>query len=124
MALDVQPILDAAASYGSTLGVFDRVMGHEPQNPPGSGMTMAIWVEWIRPLPKRSGLAATSVVLGLMQRIYKTAVAEPADGIDPAMIGAVQAVFNKYSTGFTLGGLVTAVDVLGESGTLMDAKAG
>jgi len=124
MALDVQPILEAAASYASTLGVFDRVMGHEPQNPPGSGLTMAIWVEHLRPNPKRSGLAVTSVVLDLMQRVYKTAAAEPADGIDPAMTGAVQAIFNKYSTGFTLGGLVTAVDLLGEGGALMDAKAG
>lgn len=122
--LDFPPLLSAIESAAAALGCFDRTQDHEPQNPPGTGVTFAVWPEDLRPSPKFSGLASTSVLLVMTARLYKTAQAEPASGIDPALISALQLFLNAVTGGFTLGGLVSAVDLLGMEGTPLSAKAG
>lgn len=121
--LDFPPLLSAVESVAAALGCFDRTMNHEPENPPGQGLTFALWPEEIRPT-KRNGLAATSVLLVLTARIYKTSQVNIDGSIDPDMVNALQLFLNAITGGFTLGSRVMAVDLLGMEGTPLAAKAG
>jgi hypothetical protein len=122
--IDGEALLNAAMSHAMQLGVFDSVNGHEPKSAPGSGVTCAVWVQNIRPIPLASGLDATSALVVLNQRVYIPMVAEPQDAIDPRVVGAVTALMQAYTEGFTLGGLIRNVDLLGMYGVPMDAQAG
>lgn len=122
--LDLKPALNALISLAHSTGYFAQVNGHEPKsNPPRGGLTAAIWVQNIR--PHRSGLASTTVRVEWRQRLYTSMTAEPQDAIDPTLLEATCALMAEYSLGFTLGGLVRSVDLLGESaGQPLSAQAG
>lgn len=122
--IDGEALLNAAMSHAMRLGVFDSVNGHEPKSAPGSGVTCAVWVQNIRPIPLASGLDATSALVVLNQRVYIPMVAEPQDMIDPRVAGAVTALMQAYTEGFTLDGVIRNVDLLGMYGVPMDAQAG
>ena len=122
--IDGEALLNAAVSHAMQLGVFDSVNGHEPKSAPGSGVTCAAWAQNIRPIPLASGLDATSALVVLNQRVYIPMVAEPQDMIDPRVVGAVTALMQAYTEGFTLGGQIRNVDLLGMYGVPMDAQAG
>lgn len=123
MALDVDGIVDAAMSHAMASGWFDRVNGHEPKNPPGNGLTAAVWMERVKPVLS-SGLASTSAQVVLNVRLYTSMLQEPQDAIDPTMMKALSALFEAYSGDFTLGGLVREVDLIGAEGTSLQAEAG
>jgi hypothetical protein len=123
-ALDINAIIDGVVSHALTLGLFERVNGHEPANPPGNGLTAAVWVDYIGPHPGASGLAATSARLVLMVRIYSSAQSEPLDAIDPAVTYATGVLMGEYSGDFDLSGAVREVDLLGQAGAPMSAQAG
>lgn len=116
MSLDTTGILNALVSHALSLGVFERVNTHEPKNAPGHGLTAAAWVDSIAPMAIVSGLAATSARIVFNVRVYGSAEQEPADMIDPNMVGAIDQLMNAYSGDFTLGGLVRNVDLLGQGG--------
>lgn len=122
MALDTVGILTAVQSHALASGLFDRVNRHEPRNPPGNGLTAAIVVNRIQ--PARSGLASTSALLILSVQVYRNMQTEPADDIDPAVLGAIDALMDAYAGDFELGGLVSHVDIRGSQGTPMAAQAG
>lgn len=122
--LDLKPVLAALVSHTAATGYFARVNTHEPKSPPQrGGLTAAIWVQTISP-HRRSGLASTTVRVEWRQRLYTNMVAEPQDAIDPAVLDATCALMAAYSFGFTLGGLVRSVDLLGEAGNPLAAQAG
>lgn len=107
------------------LGLFAAVNGHEPKNPPQAvGITAAVWVQDLGPTGVSTGLASTSAVMTFMVRLYQDMLAEPADEIDPGLYDAVDAVFALVSADFTLGDAVDFVDLLGQTGTAMTARAG
>lgn len=124
MTLDLVTLMDAAQSHALASGHFDRVNGHEPKNAPGNGLSYALWVEDIRPVPAQSGLNRTTVRLGLSARVYLPMVVEPQDRIDPTVLGATDALLRAYSRDFTLGGRVESVDLLGRHGEPLSGKAG
>ncbi|WP_326646056.1 hypothetical protein OG884_15505 [Streptosporangium sp. NBC_01755] len=124
MSLDATTILDGLTSHALALGLFERVNSHEPKNAPGNGLTAAVWVDSIAPVPTGSGLASTSARLVFNVRIYTGAEQEPADAIDPNMLAATDALMSAYSGDFTLGGSVRNVDLLGQAGTSLSAQAG
>ncbi len=123
MTLNASTVFDAALSHAMALGLFERVNGHEPKNAPGNGLTLAMWAQDITPIPS-SGLASTSAQLVLNQRIYSAMEQEPQDAIDPNIINAVDVLFTAYSGDFTLGGLIRCVDLLGQHGVRLAARAG
>jgi len=125
MALDSVSIVDAVASHASASGHFEQVIKHEPKVAPGNGLSASIWTDEIKPAALSSGLAATAARLVLNVRVAMNMLYEPQDDIDPKMLGgAVDALMNAYTGDFTLGGLVRNVDLLGEDGEGMFAKAG
>lgn len=119
-------IIDAVASYAASLGYYDRVNAHEPKskNPALDGITAAIWAQTLDTLPEGSGLAASSARLELQVRTYTNMLAEPQDAIDPRVLDAVNALMAAFHGGFTLGGEVWFVDLLGAYGEKLRAKAG
>lgn len=117
-------VLDGVVSHAMTLGLFERVNQHEPKNAPGRGLTAAIWVDTVAPIPAGSGLAVTTGILTLRVRLYTSMLAEPADMIDPTITAAVGAPLSAYSGDFDLGGQIRNVDLLGATGRALSAQAG
>ena len=125
MALGIVAILDTLQSHAAASGYFDGPVGtHEPKQAPGNGLSCAIWVQSIGPTPGSSGLAATSGRIELNVRLFTSMLQEPQDAIDTNLLLAVDALLAAYSGDFELGGNVRAVDLLGEAGTALSAKAG
>jgi hypothetical protein len=124
MSLDIASILDGIVSHALRLGYFERVNQHESVNPPGHGLTAAVWVQDIMPVPARSGLASTSTRLAFTVRLYASAVQQPVDAIDPAMVTATDALMRAYTGDFDLGGAVAEIDLLGAHGIPLRAQAG
>lgn len=123
--LDIQGILAAIESHASASGLFEAVNGNEPFNPPATGgLTCAVWVNDIAPVGAASGLIATTGRLEFNVRLYTSAVQQPLDAIDPALVAAVDALLTAYSGDFQLGGEVKEIDLLGSHGTPLRAQAG
>jgi len=124
VSLDTTAIVAAVASHALASGYFDRVGRHEPKNAPGNGLSAAIWVDRIAPLPGSSGLAVTAGLLVVQLRIYQNMLYEPQDSIDPNLAAAVDGLMTAYSGDFDLGATVRNIDLLGQYGEGLTAQAG
>lgn len=122
--LDIDTLMDELIARALALAVFDQINGHEPKSAPGRGVTAAVWVQDIMPVPAVSGLDSTSVRLELMWRLYTPMIQEAPDAIDPSMIKALDALCGAYSEDFELDGAAMEVDLLGAYGDPMRARAG
>jgi len=117
-------IYAAAVSAAQKLNVFETVTQHEPKAKPVSLPALALWVQDLRPVAAVSGLSATSGRLGLRARIYKNFLGKPEDRIDPDLLRLTSVLLGAYSGGFTFGGSVMEVDLLGAYGESLSAQAG
>lgn len=124
MTIAIESILDQVVSHAMTTGLFERVNTHEPKNAPGSGLSAAIWVDSIGPVPQGSGLMSTTGRVALHIRLFANMLQEPQDAIDPNMIKAVDVLMGRYSGDFELGSSVRNVDLLGQAGAPLSAQAG
>lgn len=124
MALNTKGILLALMDRASTSGLFEAVNGHEAKSAPGNGLSAEVYVAGLKPIPGRSGLASTTMLLTAIIRVRTNMLSEPADDIDPTIMGAVDALFAALSGDFDLGNLVQEVDLLGAHGTPLSGKAG
>jgi hypothetical protein len=122
MALDCDALMNAIRDHCLTLGVFESVNMHEPEGNAGNYVA-ALWVQTVDPV-KSSGLATTSLRVAFTLRIYSNIVAKPADEIDPNLASAVSAVMEGLSADFTLAEQVREIDLLGQFGVGLSAKAG
>lgn len=122
--LDLAAYRSAAMSHAQSLGVFGQVLGHEPVSAPGSGLTYAMWVGPVQPIPERSGLNSVSARLELRGRVFLPADTEPMDDVDVMVTDAVSKLMGAYCGDFTLGGLVAEIDVLGAYGALLSSDTG
>lgn len=123
MSLGTKAILAAVISHAKGSGRFERVLTHEPKSAPGNGLSVAVWVQSLRPTDG-SGLTSTTARLELSVRVYTNMLADPQDAIDARLLDAVDALMAAYSGDFTLGGLIRNVDLLGEHGDSLSADAG
>lgn len=124
MSLDMAGILNAVVSHAQGLGLFERVNTHQSDNAPGNGLTCAVTVAEVGPTAGASGLVSTTSRIALSVMVFAPVVQEPADDIEPVLIGAADALFAAYSGDFELGGLVRDVDLLGAHGTPLSAQTG
>ncbi|HEY5986048.1 MAG TPA: hypothetical protein VIV12_06625 [Streptosporangiaceae bacterium] len=124
MTIGLPAILDAVVSHAAASGHFDRIGRHEPKSAPGTGLSAAIWVDRVSPLPGASGLAQTSALVVLNIRVYTNMLADPPDDIDPSLMSAVDGLMTAYSGDFDLGGTVRNVDLLGAYSAGLSAQAG
>lgn len=120
----VNALFNAAESAMLKLGTFRSVNTHEPKSAPGSGLRLSIWVDTIVPVPRGSGLSATSGSIILLARAYGNMLQKPEDEIDPRLTAAASSIINAFSTDFTLDGTIRHVDLLGMYGQALKAQAG
>lgn len=124
MAIDITGILNAVVSHAQTLGRFERVNTHAPENAPGSGLSATVTVASVGPVPAASGLNSTTARVALDVIVYAAVPQEPADDIEPLVTKAVDALMASYSGDFELGGEVRNVDLLGAHGAPLSAQTG
>lgn len=124
MSLAVSDIYAQVVSHAKRLGVFNQVLTHEPKGAPGDGITCAIWLGSLEPIPLVSGLAVTSLRLELSIRIYENFKSQPEDEIDKRLLDATSKLMEAYTGDFQLGGTVMDVDLLGAHGTPLEALGG
>lgn len=122
--MNIDGILDGLVSHAMRLGVFERVNQHEPKNAPGNGLTCALFVSTIDPLPSTSGLRSSSGRVAFVARLYSSMTQEPQDMIDPNLVKATDLLMTAYSGNFTLTGLAMSIDLLGQSGMMLSARSG
>jgi hypothetical protein len=121
---DVTRVLDALVSHAAQLGPFEHLATHEPKTAPTQGLTGAVWVSELDLVPRFSGLASSTVRCSFTVRVYDNMLREPQDAIDPDMVKVISALWTAYNGDFTLGGLVTEVDLLGEYGPGLSMRSG
>jgi hypothetical protein len=120
----VNAVYAAAVSAAQKLGCFEVVIQHEPKSKPVSVPALAIWTQELRPVAAVSGLAATSGRLSLRARVYLNFMGKPEDKIDPLLITLTSTLLGAYSGGFTFGGTVMEIDLLGAYGEALSAQTG
>lgn len=116
-------LFDALESHAQSLGIFERVNGHEPLSAPGLGLSYSIWLGGIAPV-RSSGLAATSARVEVSGRVWAPHRQKPPDDIDPGLLTATVTLLGAYSGDLDLGATVRAIDLLGAEGTALSAQAG
>lgn len=124
MTFDFVTYRDMAISHAMATGLFGNVLDHEPVSAPGNGLTYAVWVSDIMPIPAASGLDSLSARLELTGRILLPADTEPQGDVDTSVTGAVSALFAAYAGDFDFGGSVRNVDLLGMHGAGLRARLG
>lgn len=124
MSLDFLPALRKLESLASATGLFERVNRHEPKNAPGNGLSVGIWLQSINPVPSESGQNATTGRVIFTLRIFRPALMEPLDDIDPDVGHAAGRVMEQLSGDFELGANVKYVDLLGATGTALSLQMG
>lgn len=117
-------VFEAVQSNVMATGYFSNVNGFEPKSAPKSELTAAAWIQRFGPIPARSGVNRTSGRVVVNVRLYKKMLDQPQDMIDPQLMRANLAMMSRFSSSFTLGGLITAVDLLGMHGIALDSEAG
>jgi len=124
MAVDGKGIFEALESHALRLGVFGAVNGHEPKSPPvyGDSLVLTLALGPFRPITS-SGLQSLSYRIEVLGRIWKTNSSE-TDATEPEILSAAITFMSSISGGFTLGGLIRCVDVLGMDGEQMQAEPG
>jgi hypothetical protein len=122
--MDTAGIYAAVKSHALKTGLAERALQHEPKAAPGAGVTIAVILGPISPVPARSGLASASARVEFLVRLYSPFLGDPLDDIDPAVLAAVDALFASYVGGFSLEGLVANVDLFGAHGQRLMAQPG
>ena len=111
--IDAFEVQSKLLSHAKSLGIFDRVLGHEPKNKPGRGLTCALWVDRIEPARSRSGLTHTDVRVVCNVRVYTNMLQNPQDMIDPQVVNAADTLMEAYTGDFQLGDENRFIDLLG-----------
>lgn len=106
----------AVLSHAEASGHFDQVGEHTPKNAPGTGITAAITLRRIVPVPARSGMASTTLRADWRLELYRPMEGTPGQ-IDPSLAAATIQVFARLSEDLTLGGLVSEIPLLGAYGS-------
>jgi hypothetical protein len=122
MSLDTVSLLAAVQSHAQSLGLFEQVLLHEPENAPDNGLIAACWLNDGTPIPQLSGMISTSWRVQVTVRIYLNLLTAPQDGNEALIAGANDALVANYSSGFTLAGLLEEVDLLGSYGAPLSWK--
>ena len=121
----IQAVFDAILSVPLASGHFDSVNGFEPKSAPRNGLTAAVWLERVRPVQSRSGLASVGLAADFSVRLYTPMLSTPPDAIDPRLMVACCALMTAYAGDFDLAGAITAIDLLGAWGDAgLSAEAG
>lgn len=120
----INELYSAVLSPLKKIGPFRSVIQHEPKAAPTDLPALALWWSGIGPARGVSGLAATSARVEFRFRSYLSFKGKPEDKVDPELTRLVSLLFGAFTGGFTLGGEVMEVDLLGAYGEPLSATAG
>lgn len=120
----IDDITDTLVSHAMACPYFDRVNEHEPKDPPGHGLTCAVWLDELAPAPTRSGLSSTTALMTWNARMYSPFVGRAPDEIDRELVKANSDLFIRYAGDLSLGGNVCSIDLRGMTGVSLRSRAG
>lgn len=122
--IDIDDLFSKLTSGMQASGLFVSVLQHEPKAAPSSdGITGAVWNATISPI-QRSGQDALSMRVQFQVRIFSSMLAEPQDGIDPAIMRAADSFMAYLAKNFTFSGTTRYTDFLGSEGEGLRATTG
>lgn len=116
-------IIMAAASDAQQTGWFESVETNEPKSAPHTDKHYALWVMSANPVTS-SSIISTSMRIELAGRFYSDMLQEPQGEIDANLMAIGWDLMERYSSGFTLGGLIRDVDLLGSEGAPLSIRFG
>jgi len=122
--MTIETTLSKLSSLLKTMGIFRTVQAVEPKGAPGSGLTVAVYLNNITPAAKASGLNAATGLYVYTIRIYTNMLQEPAEKIDTILAHAIDKVFLALAGDVDLDASIRNIDVFGELGTPLKAQAG
>ena len=93
MSSVVETTLVKLSSTLKAMGIFKDTLRVEPKGAPGSGLTVAVYLNSISPAAAASGLNAASGLYVYTIRIYTNMLQEPAEKIDTILANAIDKVF-------------------------------
>jgi len=106
------------------MGIFKSVQKVEPKGAPDTGLTCAVFLNTISPAAATSGLSKVSGVYVYTIRLYTNMLQEPAEMIDEILAKVIDKIFDTLAGDFDLGDSVKNIDIFGEYGAPLQAKAG
>lgn len=122
----VSAIIEAVRAHAMSTGLFPGgVTGYEPKSAPASdGVSASVFWGVVYAFPGGSGINSTAWAATLTVRCMKPFINQPESMIDPEVVGAAMSIMAAFSSGFTIGGLVRNVDIMGEDGIPLGMKMG
>jgi hypothetical protein len=130
VSFDPTAIVDVLTDHALRTGRFASFNGGEPEAPPAADLTGAAWVEYLGPVPQTSSLHATTGLLIMNVRLYRSLQSDPAGAIDPEVTSATYLLMGAYSANFSLniidddGRPAAWIDLLGQTRSRLEAQAG
>ncbi len=122
--INTDDLFSKMASGMAASGLFVATIQHEPKAAPSpSGVTGAVWSAGIVPASE-SGMTSMSIVLTFQCRIYSSMMAEPQDGIDPAVLAATDAFIAYLCSDFDLCDTVRMIDFYGNASEGLRTQSG
>lgn len=123
LGFELGPALDEFRSMCRKSAGFEIVLPHEPRKPPVAGFSIGAWLNTMDPIPRRSGLAATSLRVELMARIYLPMSGRP-EAIDTETARRVDLIFRALHDDITITPADHEIDWLGAYGEPVRARSG
>jgi hypothetical protein len=120
----IDPIFNGVVSDIMASGYFQRVNMHDVDRSPGNGLTAAVWLQHMQPVPLASGLDSTSALVVFMVRIFANLNTDVQDMLDPSLMRAASNLMRRYHDDFDFGGAIRNVDLMGEFGSPLASQAG
>jgi hypothetical protein len=116
-------IIQVVASTAQASGWFQAVETFEPKSAPTADIHFCTWATDVKPIDS-SSIVSTSLRIELAGRIHINMLRDPIGDIDSDIMAAGWDMFLLFSAGFTLGGIVREVDLLGSEGDPLSLRFG
>jgi hypothetical protein len=102
--VDTPELIDAIASIGLRIGLYEAVLLAEPKSAPTQdGCVLAVWCSnWV-PVPHMSGQAETAMLLLLRARAYWSFIKIPEDEIDKELSMRADALHRELNLDINIG---------------------
>lgn len=110
-AAQAKALFTSVQSLAQELGLLQKIDTHEPENAPGTRLYGSITLGPMRPVAAASGLAAVSIEVTLILRVWSWAMQRPLDDVDPEVLATMAALMSALAGAFTLSETVRNVDL-------------
>jgi hypothetical protein len=122
MASSITDTLSKIRSAMKRSGIFTEVLGIEPDNSAGAGLSAAVFFTSSHPV--ELVLNGMSSLYVYTMRIFTDQLASPPEAIEELIVSAVDKVFDLLAGDFDVGKTVREVDFMGQFGTPVSSSAG